>query len=183
MRATIGFITLLFLLPGCTHIALRDNTADTGSTLTDLQYQIVLDNIAMFKCNSDSLPWGIKITQGSMQLTDAVTPSFSYAWPAVTRTGTLGGSRTWQDSWTVVPVTSKGELEELKAIYKVEVAKKWFHLGTLVPRGCPSGHYGTLWVWVDKDHVSDLTAVVLQVLDKTPIKAEERSIILPGPPR
>ena len=36
---------------GCNHVVLQRRTVNQASTLLDLQYRQVLDNIAMFMCN------------------------------------------------------------------------------------------------------------------------------------
>jgi hypothetical protein len=58
MRA--GMLLLLALaVPalGCrTHLSLRDNTLLTTETLTDLNYQQVLDNLARFVANPGTMP-------------------------------------------------------------------------------------------------------------------------------
>src|SRR5262249_14924692 len=47
MRASLFLLLTLPLLGGCaTHCSLRENTLKTSATLTDLNYQQVLDNVA-----------------------------------------------------------------------------------------------------------------------------------------
>jgi hypothetical protein len=42
---------------GCqTHLSLGDNTLRTGGTLTDLNYQQVHNNVAMFVANPSAMP-------------------------------------------------------------------------------------------------------------------------------
>jgi hypothetical protein len=49
MRRWLVLLALLPALGGCrTHLSLRDNTLRTTATLTDLNYQQVLDNLALF---------------------------------------------------------------------------------------------------------------------------------------
>ena len=44
-------------LNGCaTHFALRNDTVRTTDTLMDLQYQQILDNVARFHANPDTVP-------------------------------------------------------------------------------------------------------------------------------
>ena len=50
-------ICLLASISGCrTHLSLRDNTLRTAGTLTDLNYQQVLDNLARFHDNPAAMP-------------------------------------------------------------------------------------------------------------------------------
>ncbi len=53
MRASVFSLALSLLTAGgCrTHLSLRDNTLATTETLTDLNYQQVLDNLARFVAN------------------------------------------------------------------------------------------------------------------------------------
>ena len=42
-----------------------------ASTVMDIEYQMVLDNIAMFECNPASLPWHVRINDGVVQVNDS----------------------------------------------------------------------------------------------------------------
>ncbi|MEO2088158.1 MAG: hypothetical protein ABGY75_01500, partial [Gemmataceae bacterium] len=62
---------------GCTHTALERRTVKQASTLTDLQYQQVLDNMAMFACNPDTMPWHLKLKGGLVQIADQGSGGFA----------------------------------------------------------------------------------------------------------
>src|SRR5436190_1002814 len=115
-RAILTF--LLVGVCGCTHTQLRRDTISVGSTISDIQYQMVLSNIAMFKVDENALPWGIKLTQGSIGVNDSADSSFTYTWPGTSRQLGVSGSRQLSQSWTVVPVTKPDELEKLQGVYR-----------------------------------------------------------------
>ena len=65
MHRAALLIGLLPILSGCTHIALRKDTVRTTNTLADLQFQQVLDNVARFHCNPDTVPSFAVTTAGT----------------------------------------------------------------------------------------------------------------------
>jgi hypothetical protein len=93
---------------GCTHAQLARSTVNQASTLTDLQYQQVLDNIAMFVKNPYTVPWHVVPVVGTAQVTDTgqTTPQFTFqnTGPGLSQFGIpVQGSRGIQESWTLVP--------------------------------------------------------------------------------
>ena len=117
MRPLVVFI--LLALCGCTHLRLERQTINQGSTLSDIQYQQVLDNLAMFACDSMALAWHVKVTGGVVQVADqgnaGVVPSgvrIPYLAPnlAVTR-NVLG-------QWNVDTVVESDDLETLQLVYQ-----------------------------------------------------------------
>src|SRR5205807_9819146 len=81
MRRSLLWIGLLSTLSGCTHIALRNDTVRTTNTLTDLQFQQVLDNVARFHGNPDTVPSFAVATAGTVSVLDTkgagVSPTYS----------------------------------------------------------------------------------------------------------
>lgn len=128
MRQLLTCIALsaLLLAAGCTSTALKDSTIATGATFTEIEYDQVLDNVAMFKYNANSLPWAITLTTGQITLTDTLTPSMSVALPipqsasagSFTATPGVSGSRAWALQWNVQPETSAEVLRPLAELYK-----------------------------------------------------------------
>jgi hypothetical protein len=147
-KLALGFI--LSSLFGCTSVALRHSTVASASTLTDLEYEMVLDNIAMARALPGALPWHLKLTQGAVSLTDTLTPSFSITWSPTTRTGSITGSRDWTESWTTVPVVDAKQLQSLRTVYTNYAHVAWIQSGIPTELGAPSGHYKTEIVWVKK---------------------------------
>jgi hypothetical protein len=178
---SIYLVLFVMASAGCTSMQLQYSTLAQGRTLTDLQYQIVLDNVAMFRQAPGSLPWHLKIESGTVTINDTVNPSFSYTGPVVSRTYILGGARIWQEGWTVVPVVNSEELSALKHIYEWAAKQTWIEEGT-VPDGFVWGRYGTRIVSVRLKNLEKLTNLTLKVLKAVPVKDLERTLRTPGPP-
>jgi hypothetical protein len=117
----IAVIAVLALC-GCTQVQLQRHAVRQGATLPDLQYQQVLDNLAMFGCDPNSLAWHVKVTGGLVQVSDqgnaAVVPS------AVTSpflAPNAGLSRNVLGQWNVDAVTESDDLELLHLAYQKAV--------------------------------------------------------------
>src|SRR5262245_46334200 len=76
-----GLLLLLAVSPllgGCaTHRSLRENTLLTAATLTDLNYQQVLDNVALFAANPSAMPSLAVINAGTVTVADQKTVNAS----------------------------------------------------------------------------------------------------------
>jgi hypothetical protein len=59
------------LASGCTNVALRNSTHGQASTLTELQYQMVLTNLATMAANPGNMPWHANMSGGATQMTDS----------------------------------------------------------------------------------------------------------------
>ena len=115
--ALIG-LSVLLLATGCSHLKLQRNTIGQGSTLTDIQYQQVLDNLAMFACNSDSLAWHIKINGGVVQVADQGSGFLgtNLGGPGIFAPN-FGIQRNVLNQWNVDPVIESDDLELLQLAY------------------------------------------------------------------
>lgn len=116
--AVIGLLALC----GCTQVQLQKHAVRQGSTLPDLQYQQVLDNLAMFACDPNALAWHVKVVGGLVQVADqgnaAVVPS------AVTSpflAPNAGLSRNVLGQWNVDAVIEADDLELLQLAYQKAV--------------------------------------------------------------
>lgn len=180
--ALFGVLVLCCLIQSCTSVALKKSTVATGDTLTDLEYEMVLDNVALTRALPGALPWGLKLTQGSVALADTVTPSFNIMWSPTSRTAAIEGSRGWTESWTTVPVIDHDQVESLREVYKNAANADWIQSGIPTELGVPVGRYGTQIAWVRKADIGNLTDLVLTVFDRTKVLPGERAFQLPGPP-
>jgi hypothetical protein len=137
-------------LSGCTASMLRETAVQQGESFTDVEYGMVLDNIAMFRVKPHSIPWFLKITGGTVQIDDSLSPSFSYTWPPASQTLSLGGSRGVTVNWNVVPIVSEGTLKAMTEHYTAIVSRTSFQddygVGA-APEGVPVGHYGDVTIW------------------------------------
>jgi hypothetical protein len=116
------FLVLMLALCGCTHIKLQGKTISQGSTLSQLQYQQVLDNIAMFACDPNSLAWHVKVTGGVVQVSDqgnaAVVPA---AVGSAQLAPNIGGSRNILEQWNLDTVIESDDLTLLQLAYQKAV--------------------------------------------------------------
>jgi hypothetical protein len=165
---TVQFLSVL-LLGGCiTSQQLEQSSLAGGKTLTDLQYKMVLDNLAMFSQPYDSLPSHSQITGGIFQINDTFNvgnPSLSDTWSPWAWGLGFSASRKWQESWTIVPVTDMSVLTNLQSLYLTNKNARWLHSGThLPPSDCVSGSYGPLWVWVYNTNRADLTDFTINTM-------------------
>jgi hypothetical protein len=75
MRTRTGLMFGLALIAGpagCAHSSLERNTVRKASTTTDITYQMILSNLAMFSLNPDTLPWHVRVEEGTVQIGDEV---------------------------------------------------------------------------------------------------------------
>jgi hypothetical protein len=119
LRASLVISLALLSCAGCTSDRLRLSTIKQATTLTDLQYQQVLNNLAMFSQNPSALPWHVTLRDGSAQVADlgALTiggelTHTSKALPS------LLGSRTIVEQWGMTPITDDTELRLLRVAYR-----------------------------------------------------------------
>src|SRR5438552_19141715 len=87
MGRAVLFAGVLFSLSGCaTHLALRNDTVRTTNTLTELQYQQVLDNVARFEADPDTVPCFAVASAGTVSIaapaSAGATPSHSPTLPS-----------------------------------------------------------------------------------------------------
>lgn len=158
---------------------LRHSTVAQARTLTDLQYEIVLSNLAMFKQDQNALPWHVDVISGQMAVDDQVGPTFAITWPMTTRTFSFSPSRRWAGFWEVEPVTDRGRLEKLREIYKEKANASWLEEG-LAPLGKPFGRYGMKYVWVKAGSLEELTALTLEILGTVEMSPPKQKLIFPG---
>jgi hypothetical protein len=136
VRRAALFIGLLSTLGGCTHIALQKDTVRTTNTLADLQYQQVLDNLARFQHDPDTLPSFAVTTAGTVSILDTtgagVSPTYS---PTLTFAQQGAGSgleilsllfpftvqRAVTENWSLTPITDADNLRRLRCAYRLLV--------------------------------------------------------------
>ncbi|HEX4612444.1 MAG TPA: hypothetical protein VH092_29895, partial [Urbifossiella sp.] len=104
---------------GCTSRHLRHRTVSQGSTLPDLQYQQVLNNLAQFATNPAALPWHVNLKEGTSQVTDSGSGgALVDLGPPASTEPQLFGSRTVVAQWGMAPVTDATELRLLRIAYR-----------------------------------------------------------------
>jgi hypothetical protein len=129
-------LAILLATCGCqTHRALCDNTLRTTGTLTDLNYQQVLNNVAMFVANPSSLPSVAVINAGTVTVADQKTfntsatysPTLTFAQqgggalPILTLLFNPSGQRIVTENWSVAPVTDVDNLRRIRCAFQMLV--------------------------------------------------------------
>lgn len=118
-RFWVLFLLALACSTGCTTGRLRQRTINQGSTLPELQYQQVLDNLAQFATHPGSLPWHVNLKEGTSQVTDSISGGAALdLGPPVTWFPQLLGSRTAVAQWGMSPVIDATELRLLRIAYR-----------------------------------------------------------------
>lgn len=124
--AMIFLLGVLSTSTGCTSAALRNSTVSQASTTTDLEYQMVLENLAMMVANPAKMPWHLNLTGGTTQMTDSFQGTIlggitGYNSPTKTFwnvTPGANGSRTVVEQWGHSPVVDGDELRLLRIAYR-----------------------------------------------------------------
>ena len=107
----------------------------TTSTLADLQFQQVLDNVARFHDNPDTVPSFAVATAGTVSLLDTagagVSPTYSPtlttaqqgggALPILSLLFPLTASRAVTENWSLTPITDADNLRRLRCAYRLLV--------------------------------------------------------------
>src|SRR5277367_1443554 len=134
LRAALS-ICVLSTLGGCTAVVLRNETGKTTNTLADLQYQQVLDNLARFHDDHDTVPSFAVATAGTVSINDqagaGVSPTYSPTLPYALQGGgalpilsllfPISGQRTVTENWSLTPITDADNLRRLRCAYRLVV--------------------------------------------------------------
>src|SRR4051812_49177860 len=119
-------VLVLFALAcaGCTHCQLSRSTLRQANTITDLQYNQVLSNLALFHCSPDVIPHFAVVGTGGTSVSDEGTANVELEWDARTITRELlglGASREIQEQWTLAPVVNPDKLRAIRCVYQLIV--------------------------------------------------------------
>ncbi len=131
-------LAALVTATGCrTHQNLRENTLRTTSTLTDLNYQQVLNNVAMMTANVGAMPSLVVVNAGTITVADQATlaanatsaPTITHAQQAGSGLPILSllfnpsASRTLTENWSVAPVTDVDNLRRIRCALQILVLR------------------------------------------------------------
>jgi len=121
--AVMAIIVIPLLLSGCTNRQLARSMVSQASTVMDIQYQMVLDNIAMIECNPSALPWHVRINDGVVQVNDqGGIAGLGVQWGASPNfTRGPQASRSVTEQWGADAVTNPRIVKKLQDVYR-EVA-------------------------------------------------------------
>jgi hypothetical protein len=193
-------IMLLALASGCMNQQLRFTTQRTANTLPDLQYQQVMNNLAMIAANPGFLPYLAVAGQGSIQVTDGGNSSLSLTMaPKLFTSGIfgLGASRNVTGTWSLGTITSPEKIRGMQSAYQRAVRGSvqgdptydWVKIGCKkdVPKHASYvGRHGQVFVWVMPAGItglSDLTLTIMDIAtreDTVPSSAASSREALPG---
>jgi hypothetical protein len=115
------FIAMILIAScGCTEEHLRLNTHLLVPTVTEIEYDQILENIARTHTNIDSLPNQIILGGGGIQVSDQVSPSFMapFSGGISNKTASLAYQKQWVENWSVTPVTDPDDLKRLQILYQ-----------------------------------------------------------------
>jgi hypothetical protein len=123
-------ILLTLTLSGCANAQLKLSTTRSASTLTDLQYQQVLDNLAMYCEDPSALPGHVNLLNGAVQVADAgsigtiaqTDLSHAFTWSPY-----FTGTRAVVTQWSTIPVTDDTSLRLLRLAYQIAVSYRGEH--------------------------------------------------------
>lgn len=116
---TMALLVVLTAASGCTNARLRQRTVNQGSTLPELQYQQVLDNLALFAENPAALPWHMNVREGTSQVTDSGSAgALVDIGPPPATFPQAFASRTVVAQWGMSPVIDPLELRLLRIAYR-----------------------------------------------------------------
>lgn len=139
-KATLTGLLLAacLLASGCTtHRRLRQNTIDQSETVSDIYTQQVLDNLAMFVYDSNSLPFFAFPDKGSNTVTDTGEASVTPNWVAAAfeKIGlSAKASRSMAQNWTTTPIRDPHKLALMRCAYQHALAG---HIDNPVSDECP----------------------------------------------
>jgi hypothetical protein len=144
-RQNLIFVSILCAASGCTSVQLRKDAANQATAVHDLQQQQVMDNLAMFVRDPNSMPYFSFANQGGAQVTDQANGNASVGWGRVNLYPSSGGAantspitpfpfllssiglgagaqRSQQEAFTVTPVNDPRKLELMRCAYQTAVA-------------------------------------------------------------
>ena len=113
-----GMLALL-AATGCTHVQLQASASSTASTVMQIQYQMVMDNLARMVRDPSALPSQIRIKQGTVQVSD----EWGFYRLAVSgdASGSFGGpraERTVSEQWGADAITDPRAIKSLQDLYR-----------------------------------------------------------------
>ncbi len=135
MRLWLTLVLALPLFAGCqTHLVLRDDTACTSATLTDLNYQQVLNNVAMFVHQPSVMPSFAVVNSGTVTVADqktlngsaAYAPTLTFAQqnggqPILNLIGNPSSQRNVTENWSLLPITDVDNLRRIRCAFQLVV--------------------------------------------------------------
>ncbi len=139
MLKQVYYIPLFGLIAGCASTQLNYNTLDIASAVDDLVVQQVISNIVKIYRDQHSIPSQVAIITGNVTTSDSINPSINFPFTGnVTNaagisgalsnaskttlmnsgTASMGGNFSWNQSYTIQPLTDADTLRRLSLLYQ-----------------------------------------------------------------
>ena len=153
---------------GCAFIPLRRNTINQARTVSDIHQQQVVDNLAMFVFNPNSMPCFSYPTQGTNQVTNTTTGGVSTGWGAITQGPvagkfllnalgiTVNGQHQSNEAFTLVPINDPRKLELMRCAYQ----RPW--------RVADAGHRRPPVQTARRDSMFSIRAIPKEIFERRP---------------
>lgn len=203
----VGLVCLTIAPVGCIHRQLARNTVTQANTHTDIIYRQVMNNLAASECNPDVLPHFSVIGTGGTLVIDSGNTNLGLDWDAFGFTGAslgVGADRSFEDGWTLAPVTNPDKLRAIRSFYQLttrgqtsdahgyqllrtylgtdpeqQVRQGWYGTGCKknVPKdACYVACCGDRYVWVTASGLEGLSQMSLTVLNIATIEASAPAV-------
>lgn len=122
-RLRVGGICILTLLAvlsnGCAYVQLRKSTLRQASTITELQYQQILNNLAMMSYDPFALPAMLALKNGTAQVADTGSAGVGLALGSgVSTAPNLSATRSVVEQWGTSPLADDTTLRLLRRAYR-----------------------------------------------------------------
>jgi hypothetical protein len=128
-------LVVLSLVGGCkTQEYLAQNTVRTTATLTDLNYHLVLTNVALLTHNPSAIPSFAIVNAGTVSVNDSkIVNASSAVAPTITSHQQLGGTpfallaggptfeRDLTENWSMLPISDPDILDRLRSAFQLLV--------------------------------------------------------------
>ena len=116
----LTLIAAVCVTSGCTHNFLRANTPRHISTVADIFYQQVIDNIAAYEANPGTLPEFAVMSDGTNQVQDGGQATSALTWTPsklMQEVLNLQASRSLNENWKFTPVNTAGRLKKVRCAF------------------------------------------------------------------
>ncbi len=110
---------VLLVLAGCTHVQLATSTSRAASTVMEIQYQMVMDNLARMERFPATLPSQIRMKQGTVQVSDEL--GLYQLEASGSASGSFGGprvERTVSEQWGADAICDPFAVKQLQDVYR-----------------------------------------------------------------
>src|SRR4051812_37245209 len=104
-------------ITGCTADSVRKTSSAHAQQMIDFEYQQIVDNLARFVWDENSLPSNVTISSGIAQVSDRISPGISVPFDTTVNqqvTGSVTAERQWTLNWNVRPVIEGDSLVALQ---------------------------------------------------------------------